>query len=74
MLTVHGKPEWLSRKQAANYLSALGCPITAKTLANMAANNNKGGGPSYMRFRWGSVRYLKSDLDAWRQREVVRVE
>lgn len=74
MVVVHGKPEWLSRKQAANYLTAVGCPITAKTLANLAANDNAGKGPSYTRFRWGRVRYLKSDLDVWRERESVRVE
>lgn len=66
--------EWLCRKDAARYLSRVGCPITAKTLANLAANDNRGKGPSYSQFRWGRVRYRRTDLDAWAQRERRFVE
>jgi hypothetical protein len=39
--------EWLTRRQAANYLTSLGCQISHRTLANLAANNNAGKGPPY---------------------------
>lgn len=64
---------WFSRKQAANYLTSMGCPISAATLGNLANNNNRGKGPPYTRFRWSQVRYLKTDLDAWAAREAVRI-
>ena len=68
------KPEWMNRKQAANYLTERGCPISAGHLANLAKNDNSGKGPPYTRFRWRSVSYSKDDLDAWIARESVRIE
>lgn len=65
--------DWMSRKEAANYLTRLGCRISAKTLANMASNNNAGKGPSYTRIRWGLVQYKRDDLDEWAQKEMVKV-
>ena len=64
----------LSRKEAAAYLTKLGCPISAQTLANMACNDNAGGGPGFLRFRWRTVRYRRGDLDEWAKRQSVRVE
>jgi len=72
--TLRNKPEWLNRKQAANYLTSRGCPISADHLAALAMNNNAGKGPAYTRFRWRSVSYLKDDLEAWIKRESVRIE
>ena len=66
--------EWLSRKEAAIYLTANGCPTSARTLEKLASNNNKGKGPSYNRTSWRTVRYHRDDLDAWRKRETQRVE
>lgn len=65
--------DWLSRKQAATFLEKIGCPIAVQTLANMAANGNKGRGPSFTRVRSGIIRYHKRDLHEWAIREVVRV-
>lgn len=57
--------EWLSRAEAAAFLTKLGCPIAPGTLAKLAANNNAGNGPTYKRFRWKSVRYNVADLREW---------
>lgn len=64
---VRDKPakEWLSRKEAATYLTRRGCPITAQTLANMGSNNNARGGPPFTRLAWSRVQYHITDLDAW---------
>jgi hypothetical protein len=69
-----GESEWLSRKEAAAYLEAIGCPLTAGTLRNLAANGNAGRGPPFTRVRWKLVRYSRIDLDQWARREAVRVE
>jgi hypothetical protein len=67
--------EWLSRKEAAIYLTRIGYRITAKTLANMAANNNKGKGPRYDRIGWSAAaRYKREHLDAWAQARTEHVE
>ena len=63
---------WLSRKEAARFLTSLGCPISSKTLANLASKNNAMGGPSFTRVRQ-SVRYDTADLRAWVAREAVKV-
>lgn len=63
-----------NRKEAANYLTQKGYPITAATLAKYAANNNAGKGPPFTRFRWKMVRYSKTDLDAWAAKEGERIE
>lgn len=65
--------EWLSRKEAAIYLTKRGCPISAGTLRNLASNNNAGKGPPFSRVRWKFVRYSRVDLDEWAKRETVRV-
>jgi hypothetical protein len=65
--------DWMSRKEAAAYLTRIGYPIAPKTLANMAANNNAGNGPAYLRARWRVVQYRRADLDLWVNREMVRV-
>lgn len=68
------KPEdWLTRKQAAAYLSEIGCPIAPQTLANMACKDNAGKGPPFTRIRWAIVRYHKTDLQEWAIRESVRI-
>lgn len=63
---------WLSRKDAARFLANIGCPISAKTLANLAVNNNALSGPPFTRTR-KIVRYDAADLRAWAAREAVRV-
>ncbi len=66
--------DWLSRKEAAAYLTKHGYPISAGALANRAANNNKGKGPPFQRSGWKTVRYHRDDLDAWRKSATQRVE
>jgi hypothetical protein len=73
-LTGMGANDWLSGKKASLYLEALGCFVSHKTLANYRCNNNAGRGPSFVRTGWKTVRYLKTDLDAWAKRQMVRVE
>lgn len=68
------KPVYLNRKEAADYLTSIGCPMAPQTLANMASNNNAGKGPPYTKVSWKKIHYLQSDLDAWAKQYVVRVE
>lgn len=63
----------MNRKEAAAYLTSLGCRISAATLEKYAANNNKGKGPPFIRYRWRTVTYKRTDLDDWANREGVRV-
>jgi hypothetical protein len=65
--------DYYSRKEAARYLTSIGHPIEAKTLANLASNNNEGGGPPFDRVGWGSVRYSRADLDAWAKGRTARI-
>jgi hypothetical protein len=65
---------WLSRKAAAVYLTRIGCHMTHRTLERMAGRNNAGGGPSFVRAGWKSVRYRQSDLDSWAAKRMVRIE
>ena len=66
--------DWLNRKEAANYLESIGCPITAQTLARLASNENAGGGPPFLRIRWRHVRYQPEDLRTWASKNVTRIE
>lgn len=54
-------PQYLTRQQAAAYLTALGLPITAKTLAKYAT---MGIGPAYHRWA-GRVVYEPQALMEW---------
>jgi hypothetical protein len=65
--------DWKTREQAAQYLTDIGCPISLRTLANLASNNNAGRGPPFTRYRWNRVRYFRPDLDQWAKEQRVRV-
>lgn len=65
--------DWLTRKEAAKFLAALGCSISPKTLANLAANGNAGKGPPFTQTRWKIVRYTKGDLELWAASQMRRV-
>lgn len=71
--TIPSPEVWLTRKEAAHYLAKKGFSITPKTLASLASNNNKGKGPSFTRFGWKTVKYLKQDLDSWSEARKARV-
>lgn len=70
------KPEkdWLSRKEAAIYLTRLGCKIAPQTLAKYASNQNARRGPSYTRVGWKMVQYRREDLETWARLRMVRVD
>lgn len=58
-------PVWLTRAEAAEYLTGIGCPIKERTLQKMAEDENAGGGPPFTRSGWRTVRYEQADLDTW---------
>jgi hypothetical protein len=66
--------DWLRRKEAAIYLTAIGCPVSARTLERMASNSNSGHGPAFHRRGWKSVVYHKRDLDKWAKEQSRRIE
>ena len=74
--TQRAKPpkDWLSRKEAAIYLTSIGCRIAPKTLQNLSANNNQAKGPAFVRNGWRMVQYRREDLEAWARARMVRVE
>lgn len=55
--------DYLSRLEAAEYLTGKGLPVSKGTLAKWAT---VGGGPTYYRFGNRAV-YRPSDLDLWAQ-------
>lgn len=62
---------YLSRKDAAKYLSRLGCAVSPRYLQDKAF---RGGGPAFTRTGLKIVRYAKVDLDAWAKSNTKRVE
>jgi hypothetical protein len=64
----------LSRKEVADYVTRKYFPCAVQTLANMASNSNKGGGPKFTRAGWRHVQYRRSDVDAWADKRMVAVE
>lgn len=74
MPTPYDKAEYLDRKECAIYLSDKGFKISAKTLANIAANRNAGDGPPFHRVRWTRVFYKRTEVDAWAAERTEKVE
>jgi hypothetical protein len=58
---------WLTRKEAANYLTSKGFPVAYFTLRNLAYQKNIGKGPPFRRFGWRTVRYRQDLLLKWAQ-------
>lgn len=73
MARTYEPDDWLSRKEAALYLTSIGCPLSHQTLANLASNDNAMGGPSFTRIGWRTIRYQRRDLDTWAHKRVQRV-
>lgn len=65
--------EFLSRKECAQYLATLGLPLKPKTLENLAANNNAGGGPPFTRVRWARTFYKRTDVEMWVKSQTRRI-
>jgi hypothetical protein len=74
MATKYDSQEFLGRKECANYLTALGIDIAPKTLSNLAANNNGGNGPPFIRTRWSKVYYRRTDVDEWAKAQTVHIK
>jgi hypothetical protein len=72
-LASYYKKEWLTRKECAEFLTLLGCKISAGTLSNLAANNNARKGPAFHRTRWSRVAYKTLDVEAWAKTQTVRI-
>lgn len=67
------KEVWFTRKGAALYLTSLGVEIKHAYLAKLAMPENKGKGPPFVRTGWRTVRYAKSELDAFAAPKLVRL-
>ena len=65
--------DWLNRKDAARFLSAIGYPTTPRVLEKLASNNNAGHGPPFTQFRWSRVAYQVKDLIEWGRANSRRV-
>lgn len=61
---------WFTRKGAALYLTSLGCAITHGYLSKLALPENQGKGPIFIRSGWKTVRYAKTELDAFAKRKI----
>lgn len=66
--------QFLNRKEAANYLTSLGCPVSAQRLAFYAMQNNERGGPPFTKIKGFTVRYVKTDLEIWAKANTKRIE
>lgn len=60
---------WLSRKEAAQYLESINCPVSPQTLANLAANGNARG-PKFYKIMERRVRYKVEDLASWAKAQI----
>ncbi len=61
----------LNRKQAAEYLAALGYPVEPATLARWVSKKR---GPPFMRFGWRIVWYDRVTLEAWAKKQLVMIK
>ena len=68
------RKDHLTRKEAVHYLNSIGCPISLRTLENMATSATRADGPPFTKFSWGAVRYARLDLDQWAKANTRRVE
>ena len=65
--------EFLDRKECAQYLAQLGIRISHRTLANLAGNENAGGGPPFYRVRWSRTYYKRIEVETWAKSQTERV-
>lgn len=60
--TMAAGQRYLSRKEASEYLKALGLPVAVRTLAKWAVQKE---GPQFCYFNGRTVRYPRESLEAW---------
>ena len=65
--------EFLTRKECSTYLKEIGCALSVGRLANLASNNNAGGGPPFYRTRWSRVYYRREEVRVWAADQTERV-
>lgn len=70
MLSASAK-DFLTRKQAAAHLSALGYPVSVRTLERLA---DAGRGPPFIRFMQKLVRYEPAALERWAKTQTTRFD
>ena len=63
---------WLNRKQAADYLSRVGCPLSYRALEYLARNGNAGNGPPFTKINAKGLRYHQDDLREWANKTARR--
>lgn len=61
---------WRNRKEAAQFLTDLGYPCTAKHLEHLAVRKK---GPPYTKTGWRLVHYQENDLRQWAEANIERV-
>lgn len=71
--TPFDKLEYLTRQQCADFLKVQGLRMSDRHLANLASNNNAGGGPPFYRTRWKKVFYSRVEVSEWLTKETERV-
>ena len=74
MARAEGPNDWLTRKEAADYLNKIGCCVSPRLLEKLAVNNNAGKGPAFRRVRERIIRYRRGELDTWAYRHTKDVK
>jgi hypothetical protein len=68
------RQEYLTRGECAEFLKAQGLRMSDRHLANLAANNNAGGGPPFYRTRWSKVFYNRLEVIEWLKKETTYIQ
>jgi hypothetical protein len=68
-----GRSRWLTRKEAADLLDTLGCPIAPQRLAQLACIHPYEG-PPFIKSRGKVVRYNIDEVQKWALAHMKRVE
>lgn len=67
--------DYLTRKQAAHYLTERGYSVSPQTMAHWACHKNRRKGPAFYSPSWSApVSYKRVDLDDWLTNNLRRVE
>ena len=68
------RTKWLTRKEAADFLDTLGCPISPKRLATLVCQPGDYQGPPFVRSRGKVIRYHMDEVRTWALKRMERVE
>lgn len=67
------RSKWLTRKEAADLLDTLGCPISPQRLNKLAAQRPYRG-PPFVRARGATIRYHMDELRTWAMKQMEKIE